>query len=39
MPSYSQDIYSQKELRCFGLEMSLVYRVLVHFESKINKDF
>ena len=31
--------HSQKELKHFSLEMSLVYGVLGHFEFKIYKDF
>ena len=31
--------YSQKELKHFGVEMSLEYGILAHFESKIYKDF
>ena len=40
MYCYPRYIYhSQKELKHFGLEMSLVYGVLGHFEFKIYKDF
>ena len=40
MSQYSQYIYySQKEFKHFGLEMSLLYGILAHFESKIYEDF
>ena len=40
MSQYSQYIYHvQKELKYFGLEMSLVHKLLAHFESKIYEDF